>query len=60
MFQCLTHGWTSPEKPCPECEKARLDYEIRRNRGGPRCKLCGRGEGKYAGWCSECMSDHDL
>lgn len=32
----------------------------RKNWTGPACTLCRRGPGVYAGWCSECMSDHDL
>jgi hypothetical protein len=26
----------------------------------PACSLCRNGPGKYDGWCSNCVSDHDL
>jgi hypothetical protein len=64
MFHCLNHGWMSTEKPCPACktEKTREEFqrELRRDRGGARCSMCGVREAQYGRYCGSCAGDMDL
>lgn len=48
-----------------EAETTTLGVIVSLEKATPRspvssCRLCGRAPGVYAGWCSDCVSDHDL